>query len=195
MSFSEKSVYDMFLTCFDIWNIFLTFVSCLKYCFVEWIIERKTMDEVIVTLLNEHLYRLAVIVALCMASMIVAMLVDLIFGVRKAKANGEATTSTGLKKTCDKARKYFSPFMVTVCIDLIASCAGIPVPVFSMIWAVYCVFCEFMSVREKAWQKAEIRKQENTMRVVLQNRHDLANAIVEALRMQADDRDKMEKED
>ncbi len=142
------------------------------------------MDEVIGTLLDEHLYRLAVIVVLCMASMIASMLVDLVFGVKKARQNGEATTSTGLKKTCDKARKYFSPFLVTVCIDIIASCAGVPVPIFSMIWAAYCVFCEFMSVREKAWQKAEIRKQENTMRVVLQNRGDLAKAIVEALRMQ-----------
>lgn len=75
------------------------------------------------------------------------MAVDLFFGIKKARQNGEATTSMGLKKTCDKARKYFSPFMVTVCIDLIA-CIVMPFPVFSMIWAGYCVFCEFMSVRE-----------------------------------------------
>ena len=147
------------------------------------------------TLLNEHIYRFAVIIALCMATMIFSMLVDLVFGVKKARTNGEATTSTGLKKTCDKARKYFSPYMVTVCIDLIAACANVPCPFFSMLWAAYCVFCEFMSVREKAWQKAEIRKQENTMRVLLENRHDLAKAIVEAMGMQNDDKDKTEKED
>ena len=139
------------------------------------------MSEVIQTFAVEHLYRFAFIVSLCMAAMLVAMVVDLIFGVRKAKRNGEATTSTGLKKTCDKARKYFSPFMATVCIDIIAACANLQVPIFSMLWAAYCVFCEFISIREKAWQKAEIRKQERTMKVILENKEDFAKTLIQLL--------------
>lgn len=139
------------------------------------------MSEVIHTFAAEHLYRFAFIVSLCMAAMLVAMVVDLIFGVRKAKRNGEATTSTGLKKTCDKARKYFSPFMATVCIDIIAACANLQVPIFSMLWAAYCVFCEFISIREKAWQKAEIRKQERTMKVILENKEDIAKTLIQLL--------------
>lgn len=139
------------------------------------------MNEVIQTFAVEHLYRFAFIVSLCMAAMLVAMVVDLIFGVRKAKRNGEATTSTGLKKTCDKARKYFSPFMATACIDIIASCANLQVPIFSMLWAAYCVFCEFISIREKAWQKAEIRKQERTMKVILENKEDIAKTLIQLL--------------
>lgn len=139
------------------------------------------MSEVIHTFAVEHLYRFAFIVSLCMAAMLVAMVVDLIFGVRKAKRNGEATTSTGLKKTCDKARKYFSPFMATVCIDIIAACTNLQVPIFSMLWAAYCVFCEFISIREKAWQKAEIRKQERTMKVILENKEDIAKTLIQLL--------------
>ena len=139
------------------------------------------MNEVIQTFAVEHLYRFAFIVSLCMAAMLVAMVVDLIFGVRKAKRNGEATTSTGLKKTCDKARKYFSPFMATVCIDIIAACANLQVPIFSMLWSAYCVFCEFISIREKAWQKAEIRKQERTMKVILENKEDIAKTLIQLL--------------
>lgn len=139
------------------------------------------MNEVIQTFAVEHLYRFAFIVSLCMAAMLVAMVVDLIFGVRKAKRNGEATTSTGLKKTCDKARKYFSPFMATVCIDIIAACANLQVPIFSMLWAAYCVFCEFISIREKAWKKAEIRKQERTMKVILENKEDIAKTLMQLL--------------
>lgn len=139
------------------------------------------MNEVIQTFAVEHLYRFAFIVSLCMAAMLVAMVVDLIFGVRKAKWNGEATTSTGLKKTCDKARKYFSPFMATVCIDIIAACANLQVPIFSMLWSAYCVFCEFISIREKAWQKAEIRKQERTMKVILENKEDIAKTLIQLL--------------
>lgn len=139
------------------------------------------MNEVIQTFAVEHLYRFAFIVSLCMAAMLVAMVVDLIFGLRKAKRNGEATTSTGLKKTCDKARKYFSPFMATVCIDIIAACANLQVPIFTMLWSAYCVFCEFISIREKAWQKAEIRKQERTMKVILENKEDIAKTLIQLL--------------
>ena len=141
------------------------------------------MTGIIHTFLQEHLYRSALVIAICMGALIVSMAVDLFFGIKKARQNGEATTSMGLKKTCDKARKYFSPFMVTVCIDLIA-CIVMPFPVFSMIWAGYCVFCEFMSVREKSWQKAEIRKQEKTISILLENKDDLAKAFAEVLKKQ-----------
>lgn len=140
------------------------------------------MTEIIQTLLQEHLYRAALIIALCMGALVVSMGVDLFFGIRKAKENGEATTSRGFKKTCDKARKYFSPFMVVVCIDMIAACANCPIPIFSMVWAAYCVFCEFVSVREKSWQKAEIRKQERTLNVLLENKDDIAKAVIELLK-------------
>lgn len=141
------------------------------------------MTEIIHTFLQEHLYRSALVIAICMGALIVSMAVDLFFGIKKARQNGEATTSMGLKKTCDKARKYFSPFLVMVCIDLIA-CIVMPFPVFSMIWAGYCVFCEFMSVREKSWQKAEIRKQEKTISILLENKDDLAKAFAEVLKKQ-----------
>ena len=138
------------------------------------------MIEELNTLMAEHIYRYAVIESLCMASILIAMTIDLIFGICKARINGEATTSRGLKKTCDKARKYFSPLLCIVCIDLI-SCVVTSVPMFSMLWSVYCIFCEFMSVREKAWQKAEIRQQERTMRVLLDNKDDIAKALIEAM--------------
>lgn len=138
------------------------------------------MIEELNILMAEHIYRYAVIESLCMASILIAMTIDLIFGIRKARINGEATTSRGLKKTCDKARKYFSPLLCIVCIDLI-SCVVTSVPMFSMLWSVYCIFCEFMSVREKAWQKAEIRQQERTMRVLLDNKDDIAKAFIEAM--------------
>lgn len=138
------------------------------------------MIEELNTLMAEHIYRYAVIESLCMASILIAMTIDLIFGIRKARINGEATTSRGLKKTCDKARKYFSPLLCIVCIDLI-SCVVTSVPMFSMLWSVYCIFCEFMSVREKAWQKAEIRQQERTMRVLLDNKDDVVKALIEAM--------------
>lgn len=135
--------------------------------------------------LNEHLMAHILLITLASALMIVAMIVDLVFGVYKARQLGEATTSTGLKKTCEKARKYFSPFMVLVCIDLLSSVIS-PAPAFSLLWAAYCIFCEFISVREKAWKKAELRKQERTMSIILENKDDIAKMIVELIKKQSD---------
>ena len=135
--------------------------------------------------INQHLMAHILLITLASAMMIVAMLVDLVFGVYKARQLGEATTSTGLKKTCEKARKYFSPFAVLVCIDLLSSVIS-PAPAFSLLWAAYCIFCEFISVREKAWQKAEMRKQERTMSIILENKDDIAKMIAELIKKQSD---------
>ena len=135
--------------------------------------------------ISEHLMAHILLITLASAMMIVAMIVDLVFGVYKAKQLGEATTSTGLKKTCEKARKYFSPFMVLVCIDLLSSVIS-PAPAFSLLWAAYCIFCEFISVREKAWQKAELRKQERTMSIILENKDDIAKMNAELIKKQSD---------
>ena len=134
---------------------------------------------------NQHLMAHVLLITLASAMMIVAMTVDLVFGVYKARQLGEATTSTGLKKTCEKARKYFSPFAVLVCIDLLSSVIS-PIPAFSLLWSSYCIFCEFISVREKAWQKAEMRKQERTMSIILENKDDIAKMIAELIKKQAD---------
>lgn len=115
---------------------------------------------------------------MCMAATIAGMGVDLIYGIAKAKQLGIARTSTGYKKTCDKARKYFLPFAVLMLIDLIA-CYVLPAPFFSMIWTAYCLFCEFKSVREKAWTKAELRKAEKTMNIVIENKDELAKVLAE----------------
>ena len=135
--------------------------------------------------INQHLMAHILLITLASAMMIVAMIVDLVFGVYKARQLGEATTSTGLKKTCEKARKYFSPFMVLVCIDLLSSVIS-PAPAFSLLWAAYCIFCDFISVREKAWKKAELRKQERTMSIILENKDDIAKMIAELIKKQSD---------
>lgn len=136
------------------------------------------MEETITNLLHDHMYLHIVIICLCVAGMLAAMLVDLIFGIKKAKQLGQATTSTGYKKTCEKGKKYFSPFAVLMCIDLIASVI-LPAPFFSMIWSSYCLFCEFKSVREKSWTKAELRKAEKTMNIIIENKEDIAKLMSE----------------
>lgn len=144
------------------------------------------MNEAILNYLS-HLYGHVVLIVVATAALIFAMGIDLIFGVRKAKQRGEATTSTGFKKTCEKARKYFSPYLVLICIDLLAAVL-LPVPAFSMLWAAWCIFCEFKSVREKAWQKEELRKAEKTMNVIIENKDDIAKLVAAVLFEQQESR-------
>lgn len=139
------------------------------------------MNEILLAFLHDHLYLDSLIIFICFCGIIVAMVIDLVAGVHKAKQIGEAKTSRGYKMTCEKARKYFGPFAITVLMDFI-TCIVIPFPVFCILWTLWVCFCEFTSVREKAWQKAEIRKQNRTMQVILENKDDIAKALVEVLK-------------
>ena len=138
------------------------------------------MDVLINEFLNNHLFKQSIGIGLAYAGVILSMVLDLIFGIRKAKQLGEATTSTGLKKTADKARKYFSPMLCLTIIDVMLS-VHIPIPVFTILWAVYCALCEFKSITEKSWQKAELRDAAKTMNVIIKNKEDIAKILVELL--------------
>ena len=120
-------------------------------------------------------------------ALIIAMVIDLITGVRKAKKNGIARTSTGYKMTTEKAGKYFLPMICTVCVDMIASCI-IPLPIFTMLLGAWNTFCEAKSVTEKYYEKKELRDAANTMQVVIKNKDDLAKMIFDIIKDQSNER-------
>lgn len=65
----------------------------------------------------EHLIFAVKIIAISYMAVILAMLIDLIFGIRKAKIRKEARTSEGLKRTTEKATKYFAPMVCLTIVD------------------------------------------------------------------------------
>ena len=138
------------------------------------------MNDIIEAFIHDHLYLHLVLIAVSMTAIIIAMGVDFISGIQKAKQRGELRTSKKYKMTATKAKKYFNPFLTLVMIDLIC-CIVIPFPVFAMLWAAYCVFCEFKSVREKSWEKAELRKAEKTMSIIIENKDDIAKLAAQIL--------------
>ena len=99
------------------------------------------MEEIIKDFL-EHLYRTSIYIGLEYAGVFLAMGVDLIFGIKKAKEQNIDRTSTALKKTATKGQKYFSPMLCLTIIDVM-TCMHVPLPVFTLFWAGYCVWCEF----------------------------------------------------
>lgn len=124
------------------------------------------MQEVLIRYAEQHIYLHIVLITLCAAAILVAMGVDLFFGIRKAHERGQPTTSRGLKMTSRKAVKYLVPFLVLTLIDIIGT-AVFPAPYLSMAWAGYCLLCEFKSVREKAWEKEEIDKQNRIVQTTI----------------------------
>ena len=134
------------------------------------------MNDIITDFLK-HLFQTSIYIGLEYAGVFLAMAIDLLFGYRKAKQQNIDRTSTALKKTSTKGQKYFSPMLCLTIIDIM-TCVHVPFPIFTLLWAAYCVWCEFLSVREKSWQKAEMLEAAKTMNVVIKNKDDLAKMVV-----------------
>ncbi|WP_279191313.1 hypothetical protein [Butyricimonas virosa] len=139
------------------------------------------MEELFNEFVNEHLFKLSVGVGVAYAGVLIAMGIDFVFGIKKARELKIDRTSTGFKMTATKAQKYFSPMLCLTVVDAITS-VYVPVPAFTLLWACYCCFCEFRSVTEKSWKKKELRDAANTMKVIIENKDDFAKVLAEILK-------------
>lgn len=106
--------------------------------------------------LMEHFFEHGLWIVITYMLVTVAMAVDLVTGVRKSRRLGRKINSRGYKRTCGKAVNYFLPMMCLSCIDILAS-AVIGLPVLTMVFGAYCVFCELKSVLETTHDKEAIR--------------------------------------
>lgn len=119
----------------------------------------------------------------------VAMIVDFITGVKKARKANVATCSRGYKMTCTKAGKYFLPMLCLTCIDIIGAVI-LSFPAFTMLMAAFNIFCEWKSVMETTHDKKEIREAEETMKVIIKNKDDIATLISDIMKIKKTDDEK-----
>ena len=122
---------------------------------------------------------------------IVAMLIDLYFGVKKAKELGEATSSEGVRRTINKATYYFALMGFAFLFDIfdVVTPYFFPhplgsVPFVSVFVALGLVLTEAKSVREKAEDKARRRTDESFKKILelMQNREDVMREIADHLK-------------
>lgn len=109
-----------------------------------------------------------------------AMFVDFLTGRWKAKKAGIYTPSRAMRKSCDKATKYFAPMLCLMPVDILAS-QLLPLPAFTMLMAAFNIYCEWVSVFEKTHTKKEINEAANTVSVIVKNKDDLAQVFAEVL--------------
>ena len=107
-----------------------------------------------------------IIVLLCYVVDIVAIIVDLRAGIKKAKQRGEYRSSTGYRRTIEKATKYFNflifgllfdTLQITVCYLLHSQVdSNLPnIPFVTILFAVGILIIEVKSVYEKAENKTK----------------------------------------
>ena len=107
-----------------------------------------------------------IIILLCYVVDIVAIIIDLRAGIKKAKQRGEYRSSTGYRRTIEKATKYFNflifgllfdTLQITVCYLLHNQVgSNLPnIPFVTIIFAVGILIIEVKSVYEKAENKTK----------------------------------------
>lgn len=148
-------------------------------------------------MIQEILEGMALMLLLCIATMIltmIAMAVDLVAGVHKAKQRGEARTSYGLSRTFNKFLIYEGMLTICACIDvLIHFVVYMMTDEVYMVPATTCfigiVICatEGWSVYEKAEDKQRRKMAEMATKAIeLTNKDALRDIISEAIRKAAD---------
>lgn len=118
-------------------------------------------------------------------AVLLAMILDLFFGIQKAKSLGEARTSYGLRRSVRKFIEYYSMLILAFVIDVLASIIdNYNLPYITFAAAAYLVFTEILSIREKASEKERRRQNKDigTLLTLIENRGDIANAITDIVK-------------
>ena len=140
------------------------------------------MEIFIETMKGASLHIHAVWLALTYIAVILAMAVDFVAGLRKAKKAGIASNSRGYKMTTEKAAKYFLPMLCLTCVDIMTSVI-LPAPFFTMLMGGFNIFCEWKSVMESTHDKQEMREAANTFNVIVKNKDDIAAIVTQTIEL------------
>ena len=138
------------------------------------------------------------VVVLAMIIVVLAMTVDLVSGLIKAKQRGEIRSSYGLKRTLNKFVLYEGGMLIAAGIDLLIHLSHLlqlfplkaieGVPVITLVVGIYLLIVEALSVREKAGQKVrdDMRKAKELLEKVI-TKEDIADILSEVIERRSKD--------
>ena len=138
------------------------------------------------------------VVVMAMIIVVLAMTVDLVSGLIKAKQRGEIRSSYGLKRTLNKFVLYEGGMLIAAGIDLLIQLSHLlqlfplkaieGVPVITLVVGIYLLIVEALSVREKADQKVrdDMRKAKELLEKVI-TKEDIADILSEVIERRSKD--------
>ena len=138
------------------------------------------------------------VVLIAMIIVVLAMTVDLVSGLIKAKQRGEIRSSYGLKRTLNKFVLYEGGMLIAAGIDLLIHLSHLlqlfplkaieGVPVITLVVGIYLLIVEALSVREKADQKVrdDMRKAKELLEKVI-TKEDIADILSEVIERRSKD--------
>ncbi|OCK53189.1 hypothetical protein BA768_01140 [Chryseobacterium sp. CBo1] len=100
-----------------------------------------------------------IVVGILWCAVLLAMIIDFYFGIRKARQIGEVRSSEGYKRSVSKFNQYFGMLLYAFIFDAIVPISYFfefpisAIPVVSLLATVALVFTEAKSVHEKADEK------------------------------------------
>lgn len=137
------------------------------------------------------LYHTLYVVGIAWVVVLIAMLVDLYFGIKKAKEIGEATSSEGFRRSINKGTYYYALMTFALLFDVfdVITPHFFPrpldmIPFFSVFGALCLVLTEAKSVFEKGENKLRRQVLNNGIEMfeVFQKREETLMRIYEELR-------------
>ena len=138
------------------------------------------------------------VVVMAMIIVVLAMTVDLVSGLIKAKQRGEIRSSYGLKRTLNKFVLYEGGMLIAAGIDLLIHLSHLlqlfplkaieGVPVITLVVGIYLLIVEALSVRAKAAQKVrdDMRKAKELLEKVI-TKEDIADILSEVIERRSKD--------
>ena len=127
-----------------------------------------------------HLQMLLVMMAILYAGVFVAVVIDLFFGVRRAKHLNIARTSSGYRRTISKLTNYFGLMLMLSIADIVASVV-FKMPYFTVAGAVGIVLVEAKSVFENLKQQEKNIAEVQSMLLKIFEHKDEIQAILSML--------------
>lgn len=139
----------------------------------------------------DTLFRALLVVSFAWITVFIAMGIDLLFGIKKAKQLGEATTSEGLRRTINKATYYFALLTFALLFDTLDVITPYffpkpfgSIPYFTILVALGQIYSEAKSVREKAEDKVRRKTDQSYKELIklISERQELITHLTEKVK-------------
>lgn len=128
-----------------------------------------------------------IVVSMAWGGVLVAILIDLFFGIRKAKKVNEIRSSEGYKRSFEKSVMYYAVMVFALLFDALLPISFLfsfplsAIPFITIFAATAIILTEFKSVCEKAEDKVRRKTEASAMQIIelLKNKEDAFLKLLE----------------